>query len=84
MAWPNNATGHWNVLFAKSSDSGKTLKTMMISASNKRNVVHENTQISALGSNFYVTWWTNKTRVFMPVFRASSHNGATLGKTCTE
>jgi hypothetical protein len=83
MAWPNNDTGHWNVFFAKSSDGGKTLKTMMISAPNKGNVVHENTQISALGSNVYVTWWTNKTGVLMPVFKASNDNGNTFGKTMT-
>jgi hypothetical protein len=83
MAWPNNDTGHWNVFFAKSSDGGKTLKTMMISAPNKGNVVHENTQISASGSNVYITWWTNKTGVLMPVFKASIDNGNTFGKTMT-
>jgi hypothetical protein len=57
------------------------LKTMMISAPNKGNVVHENTQISALGSNVYVTWCTNKTGVLMPVFKASNDNGNTFGKT---
>jgi hypothetical protein len=39
MAWPNNDTGHWNVFFAKSSDGGKTLKTIIISAPNKGHTV---------------------------------------------
>jgi hypothetical protein len=81
MAWPNNDTGHWNVFFAKSSDGGKTLKTMMISAPNKGNTVHQNVQISASANNVYVTWWTNKTGVLMPIFKASTDNGNTFGKT---
>src|SRR5690242_13713888 len=47
MAWPNNDTGHWNVFFAKSTDGGKTLKTMMISAPSNGNTIDQNTQISA-------------------------------------
>jgi hypothetical protein len=83
MAWPNNDTGHWNVFFAKSTGGGKTLKTMMISAPNKGNTIHQDTQISASGSNVYVTWWTNKTGTLMPVFKASNDNGDTFGKTMT-
>ena len=83
MAWPNNDTGHWNVFFAKSVDGGKTLKTTMISAPNKGHTVDLNTQIFASGSNVYVTWWTNKTGVLMPVFRASNDNGGTFGKAMT-
>lgn len=81
IAWANNDTGQWNVFFAKSIDGGKTLKTMMISAPNKGNTIDHNTQISVSGSNVYVTWWTNKTGVSMPVFRASNDNGNTFGKT---
>jgi hypothetical protein len=81
MAWPNNDTGHWNVFFAKSTDGGKTLKTTMISAPNKGHTVDQNTEISASGSNVYVTWWTNKTGTLMPVFRASNDDGDTFGKT---
>ena len=80
MAWPNNDTGHWNVFFAKSTDGGKTLKTMMISAPNKGNTIDQNTEIAASGSNVYVTWWTNKTGVLMPQFRASNDGGNTFGK----
>ena len=80
MAWANNDTGHWNVFFAKSTDGGKTLKTMMISALNKGNTIDQNTEIAASGSNVYVTWWTNKTGVLMPLFRASSDGGNTFAK----
>ena len=80
MAWPNNDTGHWNVFFEKSTDGGKTLKTMMISAPNKGNTIDQNTEIAASGNNVYVTWWTNKTGVLMPLFRASNDGGNTFGK----
>ncbi len=83
MAWENNETGHFNVFFAKSTDGGKTLKTMMISEPNKGHTVDLNTQISASGSNVYVTWWTNKTGTVMPVFRASNDNGDTFAKAIT-
>jgi hypothetical protein len=79
--WPNNDTGHWNVFFAKSTDGGNTLKIMIISAPDKGNIVDQNSKISASGSNVYVSWWTNKTGVFMPVFRASNDAGNTFGKT---
>jgi hypothetical protein len=81
MAWANNGTGHWNVFFAKSTDGGKTLKTITISAPNKRNTIDQNTEISAFGNNVYVTWWTNKTGTLMPVFRASNDGGNTFAKT---
>jgi hypothetical protein len=83
MAWPNNDTGHWNVFFAKSTDGGKTLKTMMISAPSNGNTIDQNTQISASGNNVYVTWWTNKTGTLMPVFRASNDGGNTFAKAIT-
>jgi hypothetical protein len=81
MAWSDNDTGHFNVFFAKSTDGGKTLRTMMISAPNKGNTIDQNTEISASGNNVFVTWWTNKTGTLMPVFRASNDNGNTFGKT---
>jgi len=80
LSWPNNDTGHWNVFFAKSTDGGKTLKTVMISTPNNGNTIDQNTEISASGSDVYVTWWTNKTGTLMPVFRASNDNGDTFAK----
>jgi hypothetical protein len=81
MVWPNNNTGHWNVFFVKSIDGGKSLNTTIISAPNRGHIIDQNTQISASGSNVYVTWWTNKTGTLMPVFRASNDNGNTFAKT---
>jgi hypothetical protein len=80
MAWPNNDTGHWNVFFAKSTDGGKTLKTVMISVPNKGNTIDQNTEIAASGNDVYVTWWTNKTGVLMPLFTASNDGGNTFAK----
>jgi hypothetical protein len=81
MAWTNNDTGHWKVFFAKSGDGGKTFKTIVLNApSNTGHVVHENAEITASGSRVYVTWWTNQTGTFMPVFRASNDSGNTFGK----
>lgn len=83
MAWTNNDTGHWNVFFAKSTDGGKTFKTMMISSLNKGHAVDLNTEIATSGGNVYVTWWTNKTGVLMPLFRASNDGGSTFAKPIT-
>jgi hypothetical protein len=81
-AWSNNDTGHWGVFFTKSIDGGKTLgKTIMLSAPNKGNIVDRNVDIAVSGNNVLVTWWTNKTGVFMPVFKASNDSGDTFGKT---
>src|SRR3989442_6687465 len=67
--------------FLKSTDGGKTFaKNIMLSAPNKGHVVDQNVQIAASGSDVYVTWWTNKTGVLMPVFRASNDNGNTFAK----
>src|SRR3989442_9607980 len=54
MAWPNNDTWHFNVFFAKSTDGGRTLKTIIISAPNKGHRIDFNTEIFATGSNVYV------------------------------
>jgi hypothetical protein len=83
IVWANNNTGHFSVFFAKSTDGGKTLRTTMLSAPNKGNTINFNTEISASGNQVYVSWWTNKTGVLMPVFRASNDNGNTFGNTVT-
>jgi hypothetical protein len=83
IVWANNDTGHFNVFFAKSTDGGRTPKTMTLSAPNKGNTINYNTEISASGNHVYVTWWTNKTGILMPVFRASNDNGIAFGKTVT-
>ncbi len=79
MAWPSNSTGHWNVLFAKSADSGKTFKTLyVLSSPNNGKTADFGTNIGASGSHVFVYWWTNKTGKFEPVFRASNDNGNTF------
>jgi hypothetical protein len=83
MAWTNNDSGHWNVFFAKSTDGGKTLKTKMISSPYKGHVVDLNTEVAASGSKVYVTWWTNKTGVLMPLFRASNDGVSSFAKPIT-
>ncbi len=50
----------------------------MISSPNKRHAVDLNTEGAASGSNVHVTWWTNKTGVLMPLFRASNDGGSTF------
>jgi len=66
----------------QSTDGGKTLSnTMKLSAPNKGKVVDLNVDIAASGSNVLVIWWTNKTGVLMPVFKASNNSADTFGKT---
>ena len=65
-------------------DGGKTIsktisKTSMLSTPNKGNVIDENTSIRASGNNVHVTWWTNKTGMLEPLFRASNDGGNTFG-----
>jgi hypothetical protein len=55
----------------------------MLSAPNKGDTVDQNVQVAASGSNVYVTWWTNKTGILIPVFRASNDNGDTFAKAIT-
>ena len=79
MAWPSNSTGHWNVLFAKSADAGKTFKTLyVLSSPNNGKTADFGANIGASGSHVFVYWWTNKTGKFEPVFRASDDYGNTF------
>ncbi|MGB7953138.1 MAG: hypothetical protein WCF23_04085 [Candidatus Nitrosopolaris sp.] len=45
----------------------------MITAPSKGNTIDQNTEM-------YVTRWTNKTGVLMPLFRASNDGGSTFAK----
>lgn len=76
LAWPNNDNGHWNVFFVRALTAERLYLT--ISAPNKGNTIDQKMQISASGSNVYVT---NKTGTNMPVFRAPNDNGDTFGRT---
>jgi hypothetical protein len=69
------------VFFAKSDKGGRTFRTIVLSPPGVTgHVVHENTEIAASESSVYITWWTNQTGTFMPVFRASNDSGNTFGK----
>jgi len=82
IVWTNNDTGHWSVFFAKSADGGKTFRTSMLTVPIAAgHVVNQNAEIASSGSSVFVTWWTNKTGTFEPVFRASIDNGNTFEKT---
>jgi hypothetical protein len=82
IVWTNNDTGHWGVFFAKSTDGGKTFKTSILSVPiGNGHVVNQNAEITSSRSSVFVTWWTNNTGTFQPVFRASIDNGDTFEKT---
>lgn len=74
------ATAQTIVMDGMPEHGGKTLEPIVISAPNKGYTIDLNTQISASGSNVYVTWWTNKTGTLMPVFL---FNGDTFAKAIT-
>jgi hypothetical protein len=56
---------------------------MRISSPNEGHAVDLNTEIAASGSNAHVTWWTNKTGVLIPLFRASNDGGSSFAKPIT-
>lgn len=60
----------------------KTFKTSILGVPIANgHVVNQNAEIISSGSSVFVTWWTNKTDTFQPVFRASIDNGDTFEKT---
>lgn len=80
FVWSSNKTGNFEIFFAKSTDSGRSVNTA-INLSNSPNAKSENSLIRAEGENVYVTWWEkfgNGTSV--PLLRSSNDNGETFGK----
>jgi tricorn protease-like protein len=67
------------VMFKASTDSGKTFgnKTNL---SNTPNVDSINAEISAAGTNVYVSWWERNATNNEPVLRISNDNGKTFGE----
>jgi hypothetical protein len=55
----------------------KHRKIIVLSTPNKEHVIGQNTSIAASVS-VYVTWWTNKSGVLEPVYRASNDGGNTF------
>jgi len=79
IAWPSNKTGNNEVMFKASSDGGKTFSDKM-NLSNSTKSESVNVQISATGSNVYVSWWERNQTSNEPVLRVSNDNGKTFGE----
>ena len=78
IVWSSNKTGHDDVMFRASSDSGTTFSDK-INLSNSTDADSFDTQIAAGGDNVIVTWWERNSTSTEPVVRISSDNGATFG-----
>jgi hypothetical protein len=80
FVWSSNKTGNFEIFFAKSTDSGRTVNTA-INLSNSPHAKSENSLIRAEGENVYVTWWENYGNgTSIPLVRSSNDNGDTFGK----
>jgi len=66
-------------MFKDSTDGGKTFSDKM-SLSNSTKSESANVQISASGSNVYVSWWERNQTSNEPVLRVSNYNGKTFGE----
>jgi hypothetical protein len=77
VSW-DKKTGNWEILFARSTDSGKTYEKT-INLSNSSVTRSDRAMILAQGDNVYMTWWeTANNGMQQPVFRTSNDNGATF------
>jgi hypothetical protein len=79
VAWWTNKTGNDEVMFRASTDGGKTFGDKM-NLSNSDNADSQDVEISAAGSNVYVSWWERNATSNEPVLRVSSDNGKTFGE----
>lgn len=82
IAWPSNKTGNNEVMFKASTDGGKTFSDKM-NLSNSTKSESVNAQMSASGSNVYVSWWERNQTSNEPVLRVSHDNGKTFGEKIT-
>ena len=81
VTWSSNKTGNWEISFRASNDGGKTFGEK-INLSNDTSD-SKDPQISASGSNLYVTWWDTvdkKTELKEPIMRVSNDKGKTFGE----
>ena len=79
VVWSSNETGHFEIMFRSSADSGQTFTDKM-NLSNSPAVDSIDPQIATGGSHVYVSWWEdygNGRRE--PFFVASNDNGHTFG-----
>jgi hypothetical protein len=66
-------------MFKASTDAGKTFGSK-INLSNSSKSESQNAQITASGSNVYVSWWERNATSNEPVLRVSNDNGKTFGE----
>jgi hypothetical protein len=78
VVWWDNTTGNFEVLFAKSSDGGKTFGSP-INISNSPNARSIGARIAAQGNNVYIAWMDIKPGQKQLMFKASNDNGQTFG-----
>src|ERR671923_592100 len=79
ITWWDNKTGNWEVLFARSTDNGKTFSANTTNISNSTDMRSIGARIAASGSNVYIAWIdiTNAGQKQV-MFRASTDNGKTF------
>jgi len=79
IIWWDNKTGNWEVLFARSTDNGKTFGNTT-NISNSTDMRSIGARIVASGNNVYIAWIdiTNAGQKQV-MFRASDNNGRTFG-----
>ena len=78
VVWWDNTTGNFEVLFAKSSDGGKTFGSP-INISNSPDARSIGARIAAQGNNVYIAWMDIKPGQKQLMFKASNNNGQTFG-----
>ena len=78
ITWWTNKTGNNEVMFRASTDGGKSWGDK-INLSNTKGADSEDAQISASGSNVYVSWWERNQTANDPVMRVSDDNGKSFG-----
>jgi hypothetical protein len=80
IVWPSNkTTADFEIMFKASTDGGKTFGPK-INLSNSTGIDSERPQISAVGSNVFVSWWERNQTSNEPVLRVSNDNGKTFGE----
>jgi hypothetical protein len=80
VVWWDNKAGNWEVVFAKSSDGGKTFGNP-INISNSPEARSIGARIAVQGNNVYISWVDvdGSTGQKQVLFRASYDNGETFG-----
>jgi len=80
VIWWDNTTGNWEVVFAKSTDGGKTFgePTNISNSPDARSI---GARIAAQGNNVYISWIDidENTRQKQVLFSSSNDNGKTFG-----